>query len=60
MAPGVEDVRGWAARHAPIEAEEEGSKTAEDAVDQRVGDGLEEDSRPIDDNTADGFREAAE
>jgi ParB family chromosome partitioning protein len=60
MAPGAEDVRGWVARHAPIEAEKDGSKTTEDAVGQRVDEGLEEDSSSIDDDIAEGFREAAE
>ncbi len=60
LAPAVEEVRAWAARHAPIETENNGSEIAEGAVDQPLGDGLEEDSSAMNEDAAQGFREAAE
>lgn len=59
LAPAVEDVRAWAARHAPIQTED-GSEIAEGAAGQSIGDGLEEDRSPIGEDAAKGFRDAAE
>lgn len=60
LAPAVEDVRAWAARHAPIETEEEGSEITEGAVDRPAGDRLQDDGNPVQDEAEEGPREAAE
>ncbi|KQS95455.1 ParB N-terminal domain-containing protein [Rhizobium sp. Leaf386] len=60
LAPAAEDVRAWAAHHAPIETEDDENEVAEGAVDQSAGDGHEEESCPIDGDAAEGFRDAAE
>lgn len=59
LAPAVEDARAWAARHAYVERGGM-SETMADAVEHPIGDGLQEDSSPIDEDADEGFREAAE
>ncbi|HCL66050.1 MAG TPA: plasmid partitioning protein [Rhizobium sp.] len=60
LAPAVEDVRAWEARHAPIETEEEGSEITEDPVDRPAGDGLQDDGNAVQDEAEESPRAAAE
>jgi len=60
LAPALEDVRAWTARHASIETEEDGSEITQGAMDRLAGDRLQDDGKPVQDEAEEGPREAAE